>query len=68
MKFRTWRQVWDFGGGNLADLKTHAIETVHWYMECDTPASAVGFGHTYDWPFECPDSLSCTLEYPRGSW
>jgi predicted dehydrogenase len=66
LKFRVWRQFWDFGGGNLADLMTHAIETVHWYMECDTPASAVGIGHTYDWPFECPDGLSCTLEYPKG--
>ena len=26
MKFRTWRQFWDFGGGNLADLMTHAID------------------------------------------
>ncbi len=66
LKFRVWRQFWDFGGGNLADLMTHAIETVHWYMECDTPASAVGIGHTYDWPFECPDVLNCTLEYPKG--
>ena len=66
MKFRVWRQFWDFGGGNLADLMTHAIETIHWYMDCDTPAGAVGIGHAYDWPFECPDSLSCTLEYPRG--
>jgi predicted dehydrogenase len=66
MKFRIWGQFWDFGGGNLADLMTHAIETVHWYMECDTPASAVGIGHAYDWPFECPDNLSCTLEYPKG--
>jgi predicted dehydrogenase len=66
MKFRVWRQFWDFGGGNLGDLMTHAIETVHWYMDCDTPSGAVGFGHAYDWPFECPDSLSCTLEYPRG--
>ena len=66
MKFRVWRQFWDFGGGNLADLMTHAIETIHWYMECDTPASAVAIGHAYDWPFECPDNLSCTLEYPKG--
>ena len=36
MRFRIWRQFWDFGGGNLTDLMTHAIETVHWYMECDT--------------------------------
>jgi predicted dehydrogenase len=66
MKFRIWRQFWDFGGGNLTDLMTHAIETVHWYMECDTPSSAAGIGHAYDWPFECPDNLSCTLEYPKG--
>ncbi len=66
LKFRIWRQFWDFGSGNLGDLMTHAIETVHWYMECDTPSSAVGIGHAYDWPFECPDNLSCTLEYPKG--
>jgi predicted dehydrogenase len=66
LKFRTWRQFWDFGGGNLADLMTHAIEIIHWYMECDTPASALGIGHAYDWPFECPEDLSCTLEYPKG--
>ena len=66
MKFRIWRQFWDFGGGNLADLMTHAIETVHWYMDCDTPATAVGTGHTFDWPFECPDVLNCTFEYPKG--
>jgi predicted dehydrogenase len=66
MKFRIWRQFWDFGGGNLCDLMTHAIETIHWYMDCDSPASAVGIGHAYDWPFECPDNLSCTLEYPKG--
>jgi len=24
MKFRTWRQFWDFGGGDLADLMTIA--------------------------------------------
>ena len=66
MKFRVWRQFWDFGGGNLADLMTHAIETIHWYMECDTPASAVAIGHAYDWPFECPDDLSCIIEYPKG--
>ncbi|MGQ0635564.1 MAG: Gfo/Idh/MocA family protein [Planctomycetaceae bacterium] len=66
MKFRVWRQFWDFGGGNLCDLMTHAIETVHWYMECDTPTSAVGIGHAYDWSLECPDNLTCTLEYPKG--
>jgi predicted dehydrogenase len=66
VKFRVWRQFWDFGGGNLADLMTHAIETIQWYMKCDAPSAAVAIGHSYDWPFECPDSLSCTLEYPKG--
>jgi predicted dehydrogenase len=66
MKFRIWRQFWDFGGGALADLMTHAIDTVHWYMDSYAPTSAVGAGHAYDWPLECPDTLSCVLEYPKG--
>jgi predicted dehydrogenase len=65
MKFRVWRQFWDFGGGNLANLMTHAIDTIHWYMECDTPTSGAGIGHAYDWSFECPNNLSCTVEYPK---
>jgi predicted dehydrogenase len=66
LKFRVWRQFWDFGGGMLADLMTHAIETIHWFMNCYSPSNAIALGRTYDAPFQCPDNLSCTLEYPDG--
>jgi predicted dehydrogenase len=65
-KFRFWRYFWDFGGGALTDLMTHAIDTVQWYMDSPTPVSAISTGRVFDFPWECPDTVSCTLEYPRG--
>jgi predicted dehydrogenase len=66
MRFRFWRYYWDFGGGALTDLMTHAIDTVQWYMESPTPSSAIATGRVYDFGWECPDTVSCTLEYPKG--
>jgi predicted dehydrogenase len=66
IKFRFWRYFWDFGGGSLTDLMTHAIDTVQWYMNSPTPSSAIATGRVYDYQFECPDTVSCTLEYPKG--
>jgi predicted dehydrogenase len=66
-RFTTWRYFWDYGGGNLEDLLSHAIDIVQWYMDSPTPASAIATGHVYemtDW--ECPDTVTCTLEYPKG--
>jgi predicted dehydrogenase len=65
-KFRFWRYFWDFGGGALTDLMTHAIDTVQWYMDSPAPASAIAHGRVFDFPWECPDTISCTLEYPKG--
>ena len=45
---------------------THAIDTVQWYMDSPTPASAIATGRVYDFGWECPDTVSCTLEYPKG--
>jgi len=66
-RFTTWRYFWDYGGGNLEDLLSHAIDIVQWFMDSPTPASARATGHVYemtDW--ECPDTVTCTLEYPKG--
>ena len=65
-KFRVWRYFWDFGGGALGDLMSHAIDTVQWYMDSPTPTRAIAMGQRYDLEFECPDTVSCTLEYPKG--
>jgi predicted dehydrogenase len=66
-RFTTWRYFWDYGGGNFEDLLSHAIDIVQWYMESPTPASAIASGHVYQIPdWECPDTSTCTLEYPKG--
>jgi predicted dehydrogenase len=66
MKFRMWRYFWNFGGGSLTDLMVHAIDTIQWYMDSSTPSSAIAMGRSYDFGWECPSTLSCTLEYPKG--
>jgi predicted dehydrogenase len=66
-RFTMWRYFWDYGGGNLEDLLSHAIDIVQWYMDSPTPSSAIATGHVYqitEW--ECPDTCTCALEYPKG--
>ena len=65
-KFRWWRYFWDFGGGSLTDLMVHSLDTIQWYMDSPTPSSAIATGHSYDYRWECPTTLTCTLEYPKG--
>ena len=51
----------------MEDLMSHAIDIVQWYMDSPTPSSAVATGHAYEYTeLECPDTLTCTLEYPKG--
>lgn len=66
IKFRMWRYFWNFGGGSLTDLMVHSIATIQWFMDSPTPSSAIATGHSYDFGWECPTTLSCTLEYPKG--
>ena len=66
-RFTMWRYFWDYGGGNFEDLLSHAIDIVQWYMDSPTPASAIAAGHVYEFAeWECPDTCTCALEYPKG--
>ena len=66
-RFTMWRYFWDYGGGNFEDLLSHAIDIVQWYMDSPTPSSAIATGHVYEFTdWECPDTSTCTLEYPKG--
>jgi len=65
-RFFRWRHFRDFGGGVLADLLTHWIDVVHWYMGVSAPLSAAVTSAKYrvkslDWP----DTVTATLEYPK---
>ena len=66
IKFFWWRWFWDFGGGALTDLMTHWIDVAHWYMDVTTPASIVTNGNRYALDWECPDTITCALDYPKN--
>ncbi len=65
-KFVLWRWYWDFGGGALTDLMTHWIDVVHWYMGTPAPKTALTTGSRYVHSWECPDTITCVLEYPKN--
>ncbi|HKQ89354.1 MAG TPA: Gfo/Idh/MocA family oxidoreductase [Blastocatellia bacterium] len=66
IKFFWWRWFWDFGGGALTDLMTHWIDVAHWYMDVTAPASAMTNGNRYALDWECPDTITCALDYPKN--
>src|SRR5262245_18642811 len=65
-RFFLWRWYWDFGGGALTDLMTHWIDVIQWYMGTPAPKSALATGRVYASTWECPDTLSCVLEFPKN--
>jgi predicted dehydrogenase len=65
-KFYWWRWFWNFGGGALTDLMSHWIDVVHWYMGVTTPSSVVTSASRYVLEWECPDTITCVLDYPKG--
>ncbi len=66
IKFFWWRWFWDFGGGALTDLMTHWIDVAHWYMDVTAPESVVTNGNRYALDWECPDTITCALDYPKN--
>jgi predicted dehydrogenase len=64
-RFFFWRWYWDFGGGALTDLMTHWIDVIHWYLDDATPQSATTSGNLYTYKWECPDTVTCVLDYPK---
>ncbi|MDX2029298.1 MAG: Gfo/Idh/MocA family oxidoreductase [Blastocatellia bacterium] len=65
IKFYWWRWFWDFGGGALTDLMCHWIDVVQWYLNAPAPASAIATGNRYALDWQCPDTISCALDYPE---
>jgi predicted dehydrogenase len=65
-KYILWRWYWDFGGGALTDLMTHWIDVIQWYMGTPAPVTAVTHGNRYTQSWDCPDTITCVLEYPKN--
>ncbi|MCI0389272.1 MAG: Gfo/Idh/MocA family oxidoreductase [Acidobacteria bacterium] len=66
IKFAWWRWFWDFGGGALTDLMSHWIDVAHWYLDVSAPMSVVTSGNRYILDWECPDTITCALDYPKN--
>ncbi|MBS1812060.1 MAG: Gfo/Idh/MocA family oxidoreductase [Acidobacteria bacterium] len=65
-KFARWRWFWDFGGGALTDLMSHWIDVVHWFTGSPVPMTAMTNGNRYVLDWECPDTITCVLDYPKN--
>ena len=65
IKFYWWRWFWDFGGGALTDLMCHWIDVVQWYLNAPAPTSALAAGNRFVLDWECPDTITCVLDYPQ---
>ena len=65
-KYVLWRWYWDFGGGALTDLMTHWIDVIQWYMGTPAPITASTSGNRYTQSWDCPDTITCVLEYPKN--
>ena len=65
-RWSSWRQFWDYGGGQMTDWGTHHFDIVHWAMEVEYPlqVSASGGKFVLHDIRETPDTLKAHFEYP----
>jgi len=63
-KYLLWRHYWDFGGGILADLLTHWIDVIQWYMGQTAPKTATTTAQLYIFKWQAPDAVTSAYEYP----
>jgi predicted dehydrogenase len=58
----------DFSSGIADQWMSHGIDLVHWFMDDNSPRSAVAHGGIYAWPDgrQNPDTFQALLEYPKG--
>jgi len=66
MRFRYWRQFWDYAGGNMTDQGTHLMDVVQWFTGNSYPASAFAQGYVAkNKGAEHADVFSSVFEFPN---
>jgi predicted dehydrogenase len=66
MRFRAWRQFWEYSGGNMTDQGTHLMDVTQWFTNTTQPSSAVCFGQVQKTTgAEAPDVFCAVFEYPQ---
>lgn len=64
-RYTSWRSFPDYGGGVLADILTHWVDTAQWMLNDANPLRASAFGGLYDLHgyFQNPDTCSAIVQY-----
>lgn len=66
MRFRAWRQFYDYAGGNMTDQGTHLMDVTQWFLESGPPKSAIMNGiNAKTAGAEQPDVLTAVFEFPQ---
>jgi predicted dehydrogenase len=68
MRFRAWRQFWDYSGGNMTDQGTHLMDVTQWFTGISPkgPEAAVCHGQIIKYVgSEVPDAFCAVFEYPQ---
>jgi predicted dehydrogenase len=63
-----WYGHREFSRGPHAGQGVHFFDLVHYVFRAGCPTRAVALGGTFRWkgPYDSPDSIEVTLEYPEG--
>jgi predicted dehydrogenase len=66
MRFRAWRQFWEYAGGNMTDQGTHLMDVTQWFTKTTQPSSAVCQGQVQKTTgAQGPDVFCAVFEYPQ---
>lgn len=64
-RYTSWRSFPDYGGGVLADILTHWVDTAQWMLNDAHPERASAMGGLYDLHgyFQNPDTVTAVVQY-----
>lgn len=67
VRWRVWRNFWDYSGGHCTDQGTHLMDVIQWFLnDGKGPVSAQCSGATYNLiGAEVPDTFCAVFEYPK---
>jgi predicted dehydrogenase len=66
MRFRAWRQFYDYAGGNMTDQGTHLMDVAQWFLGSGPPKSAIMNGIIAKTVgAEQADVFTAVFEYPQ---
>lgn len=66
MRFRSWRQFYDYAGGNMTDQGTHLMDVAQWFLRSGPPKAAIMSGFIAKTTgAEQPDVLTAVFDYPQ---